>query len=123
MGDDMKIDITELDKYNLLGYDRELRSFIMNFIDKLYPLSSNDMAEVLEGKETLKTRERKYVRGLLLEIKDEIIDRELKLRKEDLKKSYLNDTMNYEIKKSLEFKKEMLDMVKERYVEKKNRKL
>ena len=123
MGDDMKIDITELDKYNLLGYDRELRSFIMNFIDKLYPLSSNDMAEVLEGKETLKTRERKYVRGLLLEIKDEIIDRELKLRKEDLKKSYLNDTMNYEIKKSLEVKKEMLDMVKERYVEKKNRKL
>lgn len=109
----MKISITDLEKYNLLGYDRELRKFIIEFVDKYYPLTSSDIACVLEGKETAKTIERKYIRNLLMQIKDDIMLGELEIRKVD--SSYKNDTMNYEVKKSLEFKRLMVEKLKEKY--------
>ncbi len=109
----MKISINDLAEYNLLGYDRELRNFIIEFINKYYPLSSEDMACVLNGKETAKTVERKYIRNLLMQIKDDIIQAELEIRKVD--SSYRNDTMNFEVKKSLEFKKLMVERLKEKY--------
>ena len=95
----------------------------MDFIDKYYPLTSDDMAFVLEGKDTTRTVERKYIRNLLLQIKDEIIKEELEKRKTDLNKSFENDTMNFQVKKSLEFKKLMIERLKEQYAVKTTKKL
>ena len=108
----MKIDITKLAKYNLLDYDRELRKFIISFVDRYYPLSQEDLVCVFENKDTVRIVERRYIRNILTEIKDEIIREELAIRKYDETESYKDEDMESQIKKSLEFKKQMIERIK-----------
>ena len=88
----MKIDITKLAKYNLLDYDRELRKFIISFVDRYYPLSQEDLVCVFENKDTVRE--------------------ELAIRKYDETESYKDEDMESQIKKSLEFKKQMIERIK-----------
>ena len=108
----MKIDIDKLSKYNLLDYDRELRKFIISFVDRYYPLSQEDLVCVFEGRDTDRIAERRYIRNILSEIKDEIIREELATRKYDETESYKNEDMDDQIKKSLELKKQMVERIK-----------
>ena len=119
----MKIDIDKLSKYNLLDYDRELRKFIISFVDRYYPLSQEDLACVFDGKDTDRIIERRYIRNLLSEIKDEIIREELAIRKDDETESYKDEDMDVQIKKSLEFKKQMIEKLKQNYNFKQGRKM
>ena len=119
----MKFDINELAAYNLLDYERELRSFIMEFIDKYYPLSQEDLACVLDGKDSDRIIVRRYIRNILIEIKDEIIREELAIRKDDVTESYKDEDMDVQIKKSLELKKRMIEKLKQNYNFKQGRKM
>ena len=115
IGDSMEIDINKLSKYKLLDYDRELRKFIISFVDKYYPLSQEDLAAVFDNRDTNQTLIRRHIRNILMEIKNEVIREELAIRKDDETESYKDEDMDAQIKKSLEFKKQMIEKLKQNY--------
>ena len=111
----MEIDINKLSKYKLLDYDRELRKFIISFVDKYYPLSQEDLTAIFDNRDTNQTLMRRHIRNILMEIKNEVIREELAIRKDDETESYKDEDMDAQIKKSLEFKKQMIEKLKQNY--------
>lgn len=109
-------DMSLIGEYDLLDYYIGLKNFIMNFMENNFPMTMVDNAAILNGKDTARTLEYKYVKRLLKSIMDEVLYNEINRRKQDVNKTYLLDSIKDQERKLLELKKEMITILKSKYV-------